>query len=433
MGEYRSLLERAAAYVDARPDVFERLTLARTRRRRNKRIVAGVLAVALAAAGTSLAYVSFQHPGTRAPASTVRTADPRILWPSPGQATSDCCRTPWATARAFARTELGWSRVLVAERRDLSLGPRGRFFTILPCSAGKVCSASAFLITMARVPRADDPAAWSIVKVSTETTSITLRPGATVRADPLRVPVRMPRGLRIYAGMSFSGHHGPCGIADVVTAHHGSIELTGARVIHTCDGVSIGFPANGTVFLCAACHAHPQGATGGGIFGLLRSLSPPGPLSGFALVPVRFLAPSRTAASPTPRSSYPRGAFQWCPDPQGTLPFGKNGSRRAERVALRFSRAFLKHQQVILQRLADPSARPHLNQSVWAITGKPGRIRVLSSSPARKDPLVTFGCGRLVASRSVAVTIDDGTSSASLDFTVYLVRRADGWKVWATY
>jgi hypothetical protein len=31
------------------------------------------------------------------------------------------------------------------------------------------------------------------------------------------------------------------------------------------------------------------------------------------------------------------------------------------------------------------------------------------------------------------VTIDDGTDSASADFTVFLVLRDDGWKVWGVY
>ena len=30
-------------------------------------------------------------------------------------------------------------------------------------------------------------------------------------------------------------------------------------------------------------------------------------------------------------------------------------------------------------------------------------------------------------------TADDGTSSASLDFTLYLIQRPDGWKVWGSY
>jgi hypothetical protein len=33
----------------------------------------------------------------------------------------------------------------------------------------------------------------------------------------------------------------------------------------------------------------------------------------------------------------------------------------------------------------------------------------------------------------VAISIDDGTDSASADFTIYLVLREAGWKVWGAY
>jgi hypothetical protein len=31
------------------------------------------------------------------------------------------------------------------------------------------------------------------------------------------------------------------------------------------------------------------------------------------------------------------------------------------------------------------------------------------------------------------VTIDDGTDRGSMDFVLYLIRRADGWTVWGMY
>lgn len=46
---------------------------------------------------------------------------------------------------------------------------------------------------------------------------------------------------------------------------------------------------------------------------------------------------------------------------------------------------------------------------------------------------VAYGCGRKVAKRTIAVVLDNGTRSASADVNLYLVRRADGWKVWASY
>jgi hypothetical protein len=46
---------------------------------------------------------------------------------------------------------------------------------------------------------------------------------------------------------------------------------------------------------------------------------------------------------------------------------------------------------------------------------------------------VAYGCGKDVAARSVVVVVDDGTNSASADFNLYLVRRTDGLRVWASY
>jgi hypothetical protein len=47
--------------------------------------------------------------------------------------------------------------------------------------------------------------------------------------------------------------------------------------------------------------------------------------------------------------------------------------------------------------------------------------------------LVRFSCGNDVAAYTVAISIDDGTDSASADFTIYLVLREAGWKVWGAY
>jgi hypothetical protein len=47
--------------------------------------------------------------------------------------------------------------------------------------------------------------------------------------------------------------------------------------------------------------------------------------------------------------------------------------------------------------------------------------------------LVRFSCGDDVAAYTVSISIDDGTDSASADFTIYLVLREGGWKVWGAY
>jgi len=73
-----------------------------------------------------------------------------------------------------------------------------------------------------------------------------------------------------------------------------------------------------------------------------------------------------------------------------------------------------------------------LRKRHWAIAGKPDRVKVLGLGPNGGTP-VSYGYGPKVGARTVAATTDDGTNSASADFTLYLVRRQDGWKVWESY
>ena len=148
--------------------------------------------------------------------------------------------------------------------------------------------------------------------------------------------------------------------------------------------------------------------------------------------------PSGTSAAPgspvnlfVSTSVYPRGAFEWCPDVRGTLGVGPDLRDEAEQVALRFSRAFLTGDWRTARSFLDP-ARPPLRKTDWTVAGKPSRLKV-GAFGVHGRPLLAYGCGKAVAARSVVVVIDDGTSSASADFNLYLVRRADGLKVWASY
>jgi hypothetical protein len=148
--------------------------------------------------------------------------------------------------------------------------------------------------------------------------------------------------------------------------------------------------------------------------------------------------PSGTSAAPgslvnlfVSTSVYPRGAFEWCPEVRGTLSLGSGLRQEAELVALRFSKAFLSGDWRMARHLLDPAAMP-LRKRLWTVVGKPSRLK-LGAFGLHGRPLVRYGCGKEVAARSVVVVVDDGTTSASADFNLYLVRRADGLKVWASY
>jgi hypothetical protein len=147
--------------------------------------------------------------------------------------------------------------------------------------------------------------------------------------------------------------------------------------------------------------------------------------------------PSGTSAPPgspvdlfVSTSVYPRGAFEWCPDVPGTRPVGPALGQEAGQVALRFSRAFLSDDWRTVRLLLDPAALP-LRKRLWTVAGTPSRTKV--GAFGVHGPLVAYGCGKDVAGRSVVVAVDDGTNSASADFNLYLVRRADGLRVWASY
>jgi hypothetical protein len=103
---------------------------------------------------------------------------------------------------------------------------------------------------------------------------------------------------------------------------------------------------------------------------------------------------------------------------------------QAERVAEQFAQAFLSREWQTVRRLLDPAALP-LRKHHWLVAGEPARVKVHASGLASR--LVRYGCGKSVQKRSVAIYLDDGTRSASLDFTLFEVRRSDGWKVWASY
>ena len=130
-------------------------------------------------------------------------------------------------------------------------------------------------------------------------------------------------------------------------------------------------------------------------------------------------------------SLYPKGAFEQCPAVTGTLPLGPDAVHEAEQAALRFATAFLLGDWKAVQGLLDPSTLP-LRTSQWTIAGMPDRVKVLGSGTSSGTP-VGYGCGRKVAKKTITVVLEDGTTSASADFNLYLVHRPDGWKVWASY
>jgi hypothetical protein len=123
------------------------------------------------------------------------------------------------------------------------------------------------------------------------------------------------------------------------------------------------------------------------------------------------------------------GAFAWCPDMDGVLVAGQEAVAQAGDVALRFAQAYVAGDDATLADLTDPSVPL---DATWQIPGSVDKSHYVSTTLGG-DLLVQASCGVETADRTVAVHLDDGTSSASLDFTLYLVLRNTGWHVWGSY
>lgn len=131
---------------------------------------------------------------------------------------------------------------------------------------------------------------------------------------------------------------------------------------------------------------------------------------------------------PTGSGSQPGGAFGWCPE----APFLNRPADwidRASEVAIQFVLADMNGDEAASQALLDDSVPPGTAFSFELAED----AVVVTDTEGRGGGMVRFDCGSAVDAHTVAVTIDDGTDSASLDFTLFLVLREDGWKVWGKY
>jgi hypothetical protein len=132
---------------------------------------------------------------------------------------------------------------------------------------------------------------------------------------------------------------------------------------------------------------------------------------------------------------YPRGWFEWCPAPPFPEP-GRDWEERTSEAALRFVAAYASADEATLAGLLDPSVPrdPEVRAHEFSVlVVEEGTEPAVIGTNAWGGELVRFSCGNDVAAYTVAISIDDGTDSASGDFTVFLVLRDEGWKVWGAY
>jgi hypothetical protein len=120
-------------------------------------------------------------------------------------------------------------------------------------------------------------------------------------------------------------------------------------------------------------------------------------------------------------------AFEACPEVAGSLPPGSGAEEDAVAAAVMFVRGTHRSDAGQVRAVTDTGVGWPLAPLGAELVDEP--VAVVASGSAADQGV----CGDQVAARSWWVRVDDGTDSASLDLTLYLIRRSDGWKVWGLY
>jgi hypothetical protein len=411
-------LERAARRIDPRSDAFERLERRRERKARNRRITAGVVALLVAIGGSYAAFSVFRdsNGGTiGTPGDTGFRASPTVAEPLPSVARVSCTDTGTQISTPIVQPQPDGVHIVVDNTTGTDLGlqiqdfggdnaPMGTSEIVRPIPPGVyglncTTSSTAAEPTTYETFEVQDPRG---IWVSTDLTSCMSASGIAaasstgstgdivgVQGTPVEVVTSTISGLLATDIVEPAGYPSTTDEANVRVVRDGKVVAT----YHLFPDDHGGWYIDSA----SACDGTDLASLG-----------------------------SSNATS----SSYPRGAFGWCPDLADAPEPGRNWADQASAAALRFVDAYEANDAAVLAQLTDPSVP---SDAVWPISVSPGATPSLTGTNARGGDLVNFGCGNDVDAYTAAITIDDGTNSASLDFTLYLILRSDGWKVWGAY
>lgn len=347
MSEYRSLLEKVGEGIAPPRDSFGRLERRRRRKERRRRVSAGVIALLVAIAGTSAAFLAFRGPGeVRQPAAS-GLDDFHALWPEQTMAEAQAAQdrldsgdpglqwrlTSDAVVSRFARHVLGWEAPFI---ESCGTFPPDQSCNTQPDTAiwyvhrgCLVCGGVA--VEVQRLVRTGETGVWSVTRVGAGVLDIPLEPGAEVQSgQEILVSAGLPDGATVAGGYTYVG---ACGHATTLVpslASQGSVAFRVATASFTerCGatngrstisgsgpataagssaeppmGGALTQPVNGYVFaevlagLTAAGGFDPF--VGGGGSGRQA-------ISNLAAVPVRFV-PAAEALPPGQASSPPGG------------------------------------------------------------------------------------------------------------------------------
>jgi hypothetical protein len=399
MSDARTIIERAAERVTPRTDAFERLERRRQRKLRDRRIAAGVVAMLVAIGGSYAAFTAFRSSS----GSTVAVGSLPPPIPATAQMTCDGHTTEVSTPAVQPQPDGVHIAVENTSGQDLGLevqdvgdenAPLGTHDTIWQIGPGNYevrCTSP--------LPNADagpfqplvvqDPDhLW--ISTDLDCDSVTGTASAVVPG-------------------AVGGKGTPAGILE---SH-----LTG---VQSDDTIAAAGYSNGSEPMIRIVRD-------GKVIALYHFMSDE--QGGWLVDSSQQCSSANLGWSESPSVPYPRGAFAWCP----ASPFpeaGRDRKHAASEAALKFVDAFRASDMAALANLMDDSVPM---DAIWPITVAPGTTPTIIETSAAGGDLVRFGCGSDVDAHTVSVAIEDGTDSASLDFTLYLVYRNDGWKVWGAY
>ena len=254
MSDLRTSLERVGERIAPRPDAFERLDRRRSRKQRNQRIAAGVVAAIVAVAGSVALYAGFrgatEQPGgplgevvalwpersladALAVQDKVDAADPALQWRL----------DPVTVTQGFADQALAWSDAQVGAPRSTTAGsvaPVTVEITGSPVSCPTPLPAEAIpplcsvplrqaTITLDRVAAPGDGGIWSVTQVESPGVHLPVAPGAVLApGDRLQTSAPFSDQVLAAAGYRFRGPGG-CTVESDGTSgsgNSGDVELT---------------------------------------------------------------------------------------------------------------------------------------------------------------------------------------------------------------
>jgi hypothetical protein len=412
MSDLRTRLEWIGDRVRPAPNAFERLERVRRRRERNRRIGAGVVALAVAVAGSFALFSSFRPGGGEVAGGDDGSADAAEV------ARISCDGLDPVVDTPIVRTQPDGVHVRLSNPTDEFLsfsivsGTIGDEITasglepgltqlVLTVPPGRVrfsCSSAPEEVQEATAGIAE----FEVVDPDGNYVSAELQcdggsgygsaagyPAGTVgdQGEPLEIAQRRLTGLEPDDVLERAGYSGaPFPIVRIV--RHGTIV---GKVTLVADDGHGGWLLNSI-----------EGC-GGTSFGWDES-----------------------SVDSAPR---PRGFFEWCPEPP-FLDAPGDWRQQASEVAVRFAGAYEAGEEAALAQVLDPSVPA---DAEFGVSLAEGAEPTVIGTNVRGGGIVDYSCGNDVDAYTVTVTIEDGSTSASADFIVFLILREDGWKVWGVY